>query len=77
MRKYYRRESTVIYPPVGVSGACPSERAEDFYLSVGRLVAGKRVDITIDACNRLRRRLQVAGTGPDERRLRSFGWPNY
>lgn len=75
VRKYYRRESTVIYPPVDVNGAQPSERHQDFYLSVGRLVPEKRVDLAIEACNHLRRRLQIVGTGPEERRLRSLAGP--
>jgi glycosyltransferase involved in cell wall biosynthesis len=75
VRKYYRRESTVIYPPVDVSGALIADGSEDFYLSVGRLVAGKRVDLAIEACNRLGRRLQIAGTGPEEDRLRALAGP--
>jgi glycosyltransferase involved in cell wall biosynthesis len=75
VRKYYRRESTVIYPPVDVIGAVVAERGEDFYLSVGRLVSSKRVDVAIEACNRLGRRLQIAGTGPEEPRLRALAGP--
>lgn len=75
VRKYYRRESTVIYPPVDVNGAFFADRCEDFYLSAGRLVAGKRVDLAIEACNRLGRRLQIVGTGPEERRLRALAGP--
>jgi glycosyltransferase involved in cell wall biosynthesis len=73
--KYYRRESTVIYPPVDVSATIVSERHEDFYLSAGRLVANKRVDVAVEACNRLGRRLQVAGTGPEESALRELAGP--
>jgi glycosyltransferase involved in cell wall biosynthesis len=75
VRKYYRRESTVIYPPVDVNGAFVVDRCEDSYLSVGRLVSGKRVDVAIEACNRLERRLQIVGTGPEERRLRALAGP--
>jgi glycosyltransferase involved in cell wall biosynthesis len=75
VRKYYRRESTVIYPPVDVGGAQVADRHDNFYLSVGRLVAEKRVDLAIQACNRLGRRLAVAGTGPEEARLRTMAGP--
>ena len=75
VRKYYRRESTVIYPPVDVSGASCAERPGEFYLSVGRLVASKRVDLAIEACNRLGRRLEIAGKGPEEPRLRALAGP--
>jgi glycosyltransferase involved in cell wall biosynthesis len=75
VRKYYRRESTVIYPPVDTRGAWPVETHEDFYLSVGRLEALKRVDLLIEACNRLGRRLRIAGIGPEESMLRALAGP--
>ncbi len=75
VRKYYRRESRVIYPPVDVRGASCANRPGEFYLSVGRLVAGKRVDLAIEACNRLGRRLEIAGTGPEESQLRALAGP--
>ena len=42
---------------------------------MGRLVAAKRVDLAIEACNRLGRRLQIAGTGPEESALRELSGP--
>ncbi len=73
--KYFRRESTVIYPPVGmVSGAIPPPRG-DYYLTVGRLEKQKRVDILIHACNQLGRKLVLAGTGKEEKYLRSIAGP--
>jgi glycosyltransferase involved in cell wall biosynthesis len=77
--KYYRRESRAIYPPVDVRAVdgCGTfaKQHEDFYLSVGRLVASKRVDLAIQACNQLGRKLQIVGTGPEERTLRSLAGP--
>ncbi|MGA8184243.1 MAG: glycosyltransferase [Terriglobia bacterium] len=70
VRKYYRRESTVIYPPVDVTAGYLAEKTDDCYLVVSRLVPYKRVDLAIEACNRLGRRLRVVGTGPEEKRLR-------
>lgn len=62
--KYYRRPSTVIHPPVDVGRFLRVERApEDYYLSFGRLVPYKRVDLAIDACARLGRRLKIVGDG--------------
>lgn len=75
IQKYYRRESTVIYPPVPTDGAYLATSHEDYYLSVGRLVPSKRVDILIAACNQLPRHLRIAGTGPEEKRLRSLAGP--
>lgn len=75
IRKYYRRESTVIYPPVDVAAGYISPKIEDYYLVVSRLVPYKRVDLAIAACNRLGRRLRIAGTGPEYGRLRKLAGP--
>jgi glycosyltransferase involved in cell wall biosynthesis len=75
IRKYYRRESTVIFPPVDVSAGYISPMTDDYYLVVSRLVPYKRVDLAIKACNRLGRRLRVAGTGPEYKRLRKLAGP--
>ena len=72
IHQYYSRESTVIYPPVDTSKGFISESVGDHYLAVGRLVAYKKLDLIIAACNRLGRKLRVIGTGPEERHLRSI-----
>jgi len=48
---------------------------EDMYLCVSALVPYKRIDLAIEACNRLRRRLVVIGSGPEERRLGRLAGP--
>jgi glycosyltransferase involved in cell wall biosynthesis len=73
--KYYRRTSTVIYPPVETESAYISESPQEYYLSVGRLTATKRVDLLISACNKIRRRLVVVGTGREEERLKAIAGP--
>ena len=70
IRKYYRRQAEVIYPPVRVSGAPPHEATQDYYLYVGQLVNYKRVDLAIAACNQLGRSLRVVGLGEEYHRLR-------
>ena len=75
IRKYYRRDSTIIYPPVDTSAGYVAESHGDYYLAVGRLVDVKRVDLLIDACNRLRRHLVVVGRGPLESALRASAGP--
>ena len=75
IRKYYRRGSTVIHPPVDVSAGYLAEATDDAYLVVSRLVPYKRVELAIEACNRLGRRLRVVGTGPEEKRLRRLAGP--
>jgi glycosyltransferase involved in cell wall biosynthesis len=75
VRKYFRRESTVIYPPVAMSSRPLSSSTSDYYLTVGRLEKQKRVDILIEACNKLGRKLIIAGTGKEEQYLRSIAGP--
>lgn len=74
--KYYRREATVIYPPVDLPPGLPQEPREDFYLIAGRHVPYKRVDLAIEAFSGSARRLVVAGTGPDTPRLKALAGPN-
>src|ERR1035441_8973215 len=76
IRKFYRRESTVIHPPVNVSEGYISKKIDDYYLVVGRLVPLKRVDLAIEACNRLQRRLRIVGTGTEYKRLKKMAGPN-
>ena len=70
IRKYYRREAEVIYPPVDVAAAKLCENTADHYLVVGQLVNYKRVDLAIKACNDLGRALRIIGTGEEYERLR-------
>lgn len=73
--KHYRRDSRVIYPPVPISDSFIAQPPDDFYLVVSRLVAYKRVDIAIQACNRLRRRLRIIGNGEQYKYLRRVAGP--
>jgi glycosyltransferase involved in cell wall biosynthesis len=70
IRRYYGRESELLYPPVEASRFAIDRRGpEDYYLVVAALVPYKRVDDAIEACGALGRRLVVVGAGPDRRRL--------
>jgi glycosyltransferase involved in cell wall biosynthesis len=75
VRKYFRRESVVIYPPVSMSTRPLAAATGNYYLTVGRLEKQKRVDILIQACNLLGRKLVIAGTGKEEGYLRSIAGP--
>ncbi len=71
IRKYYRRESIVIYPPVRTdvfSHTCPPG---DYYLVVSRLIPYKRIDLAVDAFNRLGLPLKIVGDGRDRAALQS------
>ena len=67
----YGRPADVIHPPVDVRRFQLGE-PEDFYLVVSALAPYKRVDLAVAAATRLRRRLLVVGTGPEEQRLRAM-----
>lgn len=69
IRRCYGREADVIHPPVDVARFRLEETPGDFYLVVSALTPYKRIDIAVEAANRLRRRLVVVGTGPEEARL--------
>lgn len=72
IRQYYGRDSSVIYPPVDTDSGRLHDTHSEAYLTVSRLTSYKRVDILIEACNRLGRRLRIVGKGPEESRLRSM-----
>lgn len=74
IQKYYRRDSTVIYPPVDVPGYVADDIG-DYYLTVSRLVPYKRIDLAILACNKLHRKLRVIGAGPEYRQLKRIAGP--
>ncbi len=75
IRKYYRRESAVIYPAVKIN-EMPLVPKEEYYLCVGRLTWYKRVDLAVEACTKLGKKLIVAGTGEEEKQIKSIAGRN-
>lgn len=75
VEKFYRRESTVIYPPVELSIKSQAPNHKKYFLSVGRLAWSKQTDIIIQVANRLQIPLKIVGTGPEETRLREIAGP--
>ncbi|MCI0650503.1 MAG: glycosyltransferase, partial [Planctomycetes bacterium] len=73
IRNYYGRDAEVIHPPVDAARFRTASPAElgDYYLMVTALAPYKGIDVAMDACERLRRRLVVVGRGEDEARLRA------
>ncbi len=72
---YNRKDEGVIYPPVDVLPRLPGSVASGYYLAVSRLVGYKRLDIIIDACNKLQLPLVIIGDGLDKSRLQSLAGP--
>ena len=75
IRKYYRRDAAVIYPPVNIGAFLLSDRPGNFYLIVSPLVRYKRVDLAIAACNAMKRELVVIGEGEESAVLRRAAGP--
>src|SRR5262249_33051637 len=76
IRRFYGRDSRIIFPPVDTARfAAPPTKAGDYYLSLGRLIPYKRVDLAVRACTALTRPLLVAGAGRDRARLERSAGP--
>ena len=77
IQKYYRRDAVVIPPPVEVSRFSfdPDIEVEDYFLIISRLIPYKRIDLAIEACNRLRLPLVIIGDGRDLERLKRLAGP--
>ncbi len=76
IRKYYGRDSEVIYPPVDLDAFSVADSHDDFYLVVSPLVGYKRIDLAIEACNELGRRLIIIGNGPERSALQKMAGPS-
>lgn len=64
IREAWDRDAHVIHPPVNIEQFQPEGEAEDYYLTVCTLNPYKRVDVAVDAFNRLGLPLVVVGDGP-------------
>lgn len=78
IKKYYGRDSVIIYPPVDTTQFQPLPAGQspgDFYLVVSRLIPYKRIDLAVQALTRLGRRLIIVGDGRDRARLTALAGP--
>ena len=77
IHKVYRRSATPLYPPVDVERFTPLRTARSGFVTASRLVPYKRVDLIIEAFNRMPdRRLTVIGDGPQYKQLKAMAGPN-
>ena len=72
----YRREATVIYPPVNIERFSYQAEKKDFYVTVSRLVSYKQVSLIIEAFNQLQRPLIIIGGGSQLETLRKQALPH-
>ena len=75
IKRTYGRCSEVIHPPIDTARFVPVNSCEDYYIVLSRLVSYKQIDLAVQACTMLGRRLLVIGTGPDRERLQALAGP--
>jgi glycosyltransferase involved in cell wall biosynthesis len=82
IRKYYDRDSTVVFPPVDVARFSPPSTFNlppsnrHGFVTVGRQVPYKRIDLVVAACTQLELPLTVVGNGPEHDRLVKMAGPS-
>jgi glycosyltransferase involved in cell wall biosynthesis len=74
--KYYRRDASVIFPPVAVSSFSVAQPIDDYFLAVGQLVPYKRFDLAIEVFNQLKHPLVIVGEGPEYSKLKRAAGEN-
>jgi glycosyltransferase involved in cell wall biosynthesis len=72
IKKSYNRRSKVIYPPVDVDQFFVSDKKDGYFITLSRLVGYKRIDVIIEAFNRLKLPLLIVGDGPAEKKLKKI-----
>ncbi len=76
IRDYYGRQATVVGGPVNCRRFHAAARLEPYFLVVSRLVPYKRIDLAVEAFNRLGLPLRIIGDGPDRAVLERSAGPN-
>lgn len=76
IRRVYGADAAVVYPPVEIPPAPATGPREAYFLCLGHHAPYKRLDLAVEACARLGRRLVVIGEGPEADRLRARGDPH-
>jgi len=77
IKRCYNRTSKVIYPPVNTNFYTPryATQREDFYLCVSALVPYKRIDLAIQASQKMGRQLIIIGEGSHRLKLERIAGP--
>ncbi|NWG29101.1 MAG: glycosyltransferase family 4 protein [Ignavibacteriaceae bacterium] len=77
IKRIYKRDSVVIYPPVDVDKFEVSEIREDYYVTASRLVPYKKTDLIVEAFNQMPdKKLFVIGSGPEKEKLKTLAGAN-
>ncbi len=81
IEKFYRRDSTVIYPPVEINSKFEIRNSKlsknnNYFLTVSRLARAKHIDVLIKTANKSKFNLKIVGSGRDEERLKQIAGPS-
>ncbi|MBD3360488.1 glycosyltransferase [Candidatus Peregrinibacteria bacterium] len=76
IKKYYRKDSDVIYPPVDVEKFRVSDKHSNYFLIVSTLTPYKKIDQAVQLFNKTGRRLVIVGDGPQRNYLESIACDN-
>lgn len=75
--KVYRREASVIYPPVNLSAFNYHTQKDNFYITASRMVPYKKIDLIVEAFSKMPdKKLIVIGSGPDFNKIKSKAGSN-
>lgn len=76
IKKYYKRESVIIHPPVENSvfnrENSKNEPVENFFITTSRQVTWKRIDLAVKACLKTSQNLLIIGEGPEHENLQKL-----
>src|SRR3989344_1388945 len=61
IRKFYRREAVVVYPPISVQKLASSVQNKNYYLIISRIVGTKNIELAVETANKYKFNLKVAG----------------
>jgi glycosyltransferase involved in cell wall biosynthesis len=73
IKKYYRRDSIVVHPPVDIERFTSKNNAErNGFIIAGRQTPYKRFDLAVKAASDMKAKLTVVGKGPDHEKLKKI-----
>lgn len=76
IKKYYKKDSEAVYPPVDISRFKPGKKHENYFLIVSTLTPYKRVDLAVNLFNKTGKQLVIIGDGPQKPYLQSIAASN-
>ena len=77
IKRIYKRDATVIYPPVNINKFKLYEKKENFYLTASRLVPYKKTKLIVEAFNNMpEKNLVVIGTGEELKAIKAIAKSN-